>query len=202
MMKPSDARPPSWAEAALRLLLRRKDREGVIGDLLQEYQDRLTAGRGRRRAVAWYVRQVAGFAWRTLWVWIVLFSAGHVGRTALDWRVPTHDFTLRSTVTTYFAIAVFASAGLWAAWRSRSALAGVLAGVVISATSAATSLVGSLALLSIWHDPATMAAIQGSGGLDEVFTLPLIMIVPATIVAAAGALTGKGCYSLRSDLAQ
>jgi hypothetical protein len=201
MMKPSDARPPAWAEATLRLLLRPEDREGVTGDLLEQYQDRLAAGRGRRRAVAWYVRQVAGFAWRTLWVWIVLLSAGHVGRTALDWRVPTHDFTLRSTVTTYFAIAVFASAGLSAAWRSRSPLAGVLAGAVISATSAATSLFGSLALLAICHD-ATMAAIQGSGGLDEMFTLPLIMIVPATIVAAAGVLAGKGCYSLRSHLAQ
>jgi hypothetical protein len=29
-----------------------------------------------------------------------------------------------------------------------------------------------------------------------------IVIVPATLVAAAGALAGKGCYSLRSHLAQ
>jgi hypothetical protein len=64
-MKPSDARPPAWAEATLRLLLRPEDREGVTGDLLEQYQDRLAAGRGRRRAVAWYVRQVAGFAWRS-----------------------------------------------------------------------------------------------------------------------------------------
>ena len=146
---------------------------------------------------------VTGVAWRHVWIWVVLISAGHVGRTALDWRVPTDDFTLRSAATSYFAIALFATAGLSAAWRSRSALAGVLAGLVISVTSAATSLFGSLTLLAIWHDPATMIAIRGSGGLDEVFTLPLVMIVPATIVAALGALAGKGlAWSLRSDLAQ
>jgi hypothetical protein len=150
---------------------------------------------------------VNGFAWRRVWLFVVLLSSGHVVRTALDWRVPTDDFTLRSAATTYFVIAVFASAGLSAAWRSRSALAGlvtgVLAGLVISVTSAATSLLGSLALLAIWHDPATMIAIRGSGGLAEVFTLPLVMIVPATMVAALGALAGKGlAWSLRSDLAQ
>src|SRR5688500_10263372 len=35
----SDARPPRWAEAILRLLLKPEDRESVSGDLLEEYRE-------------------------------------------------------------------------------------------------------------------------------------------------------------------
>ena len=63
-----DARPPRWAETILRLLLKPVDRECVSGDLLEEYRDSIRPARGRWGADVWYVRQVAGFAWRAGWV--------------------------------------------------------------------------------------------------------------------------------------
>jgi hypothetical protein len=196
------AEPPRWAEAILRLLLKSSDRESVSGDVLEQYRDSVLPERGRWRADAWYVMQVAGFAWRSVWVWVVLLVAAHVSRLILDWRVPTHDFRMRAMATTYFAIALFASTGLWGAWRSRSVRAGILAGVMTSATGAVISILSALVLLAVWHDQETLAAIQGSGGLGEVFTLPLIIVVPATFIATLGALLGKGlARSLRSRLA-
>jgi len=87
-----DSRPPAWAEASLRLFLAPHDRESVPGDLLEAYRDTVVPSRGPAAADVWCVRQVAGFAVRRLWVWIVLVAAADLGRTALDWFVPTHDF--------------------------------------------------------------------------------------------------------------
>jgi hypothetical protein len=44
--------------------------------------------------------------------------------------------------------------------------------------------------MAIWHDPDALQAIAGSGGTEDVFVLPFMMIVPAAIVGAAGALAG------------
>jgi hypothetical protein len=112
-------------------------------------------------------------------------------RDAFDWFVPTTDFNTRSLVTTLTALALFLAAGLWVAWRSGSLRSGLLAGFVTSATAALVSIVGSALLLSIWHDPQTFAGIANSGGLGEVFELPVLLIVPATLVAAIGAAAGK-----------
>ncbi len=46
---------------------------------------------------------------------------------------------------------------------------------------------------AIWHDPQTMSAAAGSGGIDEVYVLPFMMIVPALIVGTlAGAIGSVG----------
>jgi len=88
--------PPEWAEAMLRLALKKSDREPVSGDLLEEYRDAIVQSLGRRAADAWYVRQVAGFVWRATWVWALLLSGSFVFRTAYDWLVPTTDFHVRA----------------------------------------------------------------------------------------------------------
>ena len=192
-----DPHPPRWAETTLGLLLTPTDRDSVSGDLLEAYRETHLPARGRAGADAWYVRQVAGFAWRRLWVWIVLFAAACVSRDALDWLVPTRDFHVRSMVTTWVAVSLFCAAGFVAAWRSRSVGAATLAGAVISATTAAITLAYSLVFLAIRHDPTTMAAIAASGGLSEALTLPIVVVLPATMLATIGGLTGKGLSTLR-----
>ena len=69
-------------------------------------------------------------------------------------------------------------------------MTGVLFAVVISQLAAVLTVVGSLLMLAVWHDAQTMDAIAGSGGLGEQFVLPFMMIVPAMIVGAAGAIVG------------
>src|SRR4029453_7961224 len=77
----SNITPPRWAETIFRFLLAPHDRETVSGDLLEEYRESVYPARGRCRADAWYVRQVAGFAWRENRSWAGLFSAAFIART-------------------------------------------------------------------------------------------------------------------------
>lgn len=53
-----DAKPPRWADLALRLLLPARDRDSVTGDLLEEYREGILPTRGRVRAHLWYLRQM------------------------------------------------------------------------------------------------------------------------------------------------
>jgi hypothetical protein len=58
-------RPPRWAEALMRAVLRPDEAEPECGDLLEAYRDSIYPNRGRRRANLWYVVQVAGYVTRS-----------------------------------------------------------------------------------------------------------------------------------------
>ena len=68
--------------------------------------------------------------------------------------------------------------------------------MVASQIAAVISVAGAALLLAVWHDPDTLRAIAGSGGLGEVFILPFMMIIPAVIVGWTGALVGRACVAL------
>ena len=181
--------PPQWAEAILRLVLRPGDFGSVSGDLIEEYRDSVHPTRGPHMADLWYVTQVLGFVFRRAWVWAALFGGALVARAALDWFVPPVDFLTRSRVSTAIAAGLLLTAGFWFAWRSGSLVAGTLAGAVIGLLGGAISLAGSAALLSVWHDPQTMAAIRNSGGFAEVEPFLVVPgVVLGTIGGAAGAI--------------
>jgi hypothetical protein len=184
-------RPPEWAEVLLRLSLRRADRESVSGDLLEEYRASIVPARGRRSADAWYVRQMAGFVWRATWLWAVLFSGAFVARQAWDVFVPTHDFVFRSELTTYTGVALLAATAFWIAWRSASFAAGMILTILMSQIAAVMSVIGVTALLAIRHDAATLQAAADSGGIEEAYILPFIMVIPALIVGSVGSVAGK-----------
>jgi hypothetical protein len=186
----TDATPPAWAEAILRAVLKREDVETVSGDLLEEYREAVYPSRGGAGADLWYVTQVAGFAIRSVGIWGALFGVAFLLRTALDWFVPTSDFALRSLMSTGAGTAVLLTAGFWSAWRSGSLAAGLLAGGLAAAIGAAISMVGAATMLAILHDPQTMQAIDGSGGLAEVFTLPMMMVLPGLILGTVGGALG------------
>jgi hypothetical protein len=157
--------PPRFAEALLRLLL-------------------------PPRADLWFVSQIAGFLHRDTQPWAALLGAATIARTAFDWLVPTVDFQTRSTVSTVLAIGVLSLAGFSAAWRSRSPWIGAFAGVQSAALAAAISVAGTIVILIRFHDPATLAAIRGSGGLPEALTLPVVLIVPGALLGAVGGVVG------------
>jgi hypothetical protein len=87
--------------------------------------------------------------------------------------------------------------GVWASWRSGSLFAGTLAGVAATAIGAVISVIGAAGLLAIWHDADTMAAIRASGGLSEVFELPIMMILPGAVVGTVGGVVGATIKRLR-----
>jgi hypothetical protein len=184
-------RPPVWAEALLRISLKKSDREAVSGDLLEEYRESVIPERGLRGADTWYILQVAGFLWRVTWFWAVVFAGAFLARTLYDWLVPTTDFALRSTVSTWCGVSTLFVAAFWGAWRSQSLVAGVSTAILTSQIAAVMSVTGAALLLAVWHDPQTQDAIIGSGGLGEVFVLPFMMIIPAVIVGAIGGAAGS-----------
>lgn len=192
------ATPPRWADVVLRMLLAPQDRQTVSGDLLEEYRESIHPGRGRRRADLWYVSQVAGFAWRANRTWASLLGVAFVARAALDWLLPTADFHARSTVSTTVSAGICVCAGFLAAWRTHSPRVGALAGIVTALFGAVISIVGAALLLAIWHDAPTFAAIDGSGGLGEVFTLPVLLVVPGALLGALGGLIGGASRRLAS----
>ena len=136
------------------------------------------------------MEHVAGRAWRSNRLWAVLLSGSFIARTATDWLVPTDDFAVRSAISTACTAGILLCAGFWAAWRSSSVRAATYAGIATSVMAAMISLAGAAFLLIIWHDPATFAAIERSGGLTEVFTLPLILVIPGALLSTVGGILG------------
>jgi hypothetical protein len=182
--------PPGWAEHLLRLVLDVSNADSITGDLLEEYRASIHPARGQEAADRWYVTQTAGYVVRRTGFWAVLFGGAFVARTALDWFVPTDDFHLRATVSTVLGAGTVAAAGFWGGWRSANLAAGTLAGVATTGIGAIVSISGAAALLVAAHDEATMAAIRGSGGLAEVFTLPITLLIPGAVLGTAAGAVG------------
>lgn len=191
--------PPRWAETVLCLLLAPRDRQTVSGDLVEEYRETIYPARGQLRADVWYLTQVAEFLWRDNRAWAALLSGSFLARTALDWLVPTIEFHTRSTMSTAVSAGILLSAGFWAERRSHALLAGALAGIATTLIAAIISVIGAASLLAMWHDPQTRAAIQSSGGLEEVFTLPVMMVVPGAFLGVLGGLVGAAVRKLVPD---
>jgi hypothetical protein len=63
---------------------------------------------------------------------------------------------------------------------------------VRSAISRLDDRPGAAGAQAIWHDPQTLAAIQGSGGLAEVFSLPITMVIPGACLGTVGGMLGGG----------
>jgi hypothetical protein len=192
--------PPRWAEAVLRAVLAPRDRDTVSGDLLEEYRMHVVPARGQRGADWWYLRQVAEFVCRSQLGWAIALSAIFIGRTVLDWLVPTTDFYLRATVTTYASSAVLISAGAAAAWRTHSVAAGAIAGASVGIIAAGFEMAGAAVMLGFFHDSATLAAAEQSGGIGEVFTLPILLIVPATVLGLLGGVPAAVGQGLRRGI--
>ena len=196
----TDAAPPVWAETILRAVLKRSDFDSVSGDLLEEYRETVYPAHGAAAADRWYVAQVFGFVMRNVGIWGVLFGSAFVVRTAVDWLVPTEDFSVRSAISTYVGISLLLATGFYSAWRSGSSAAGTFAATVAALIGALVSIVGTGGMLAVFHDAQTMRAIDGSGGLSEEFTLPLMMVIPALILGTLGGALGAAANAkLRID---
>ncbi len=191
----TEVHPPEWCDFLLWLFLKPEDRVSVTGDLLDEYRETIGAGRDRAAADRWYVRQMAGFLWRSTWAWAAILSALCVGRGVLDALVPPASFHTRSVYTTWLAVAIFTSIGFRGAWRGRSvagsvpeSLANSVAALISTQITAnLMNFAGILVFLAIFpHDTETVTNIQRSGGLGEAFFLPIFITFPAAVLAVLG----------------
>jgi len=89
------------------------------------------------------------------------------------------------------------TAGFCTGLRTGSFAAGPLVVGGSAALAATFDILGVLALLAVWHDPKTMAAIRGSGGLEEVFTLPVLLVLPGVLLGTVGGALGLFVRKLR-----
>jgi hypothetical protein len=183
MMAPT---PPAWADHWLRLLLPARDRDTVSGDLMEEYRENIRPRRSQVAADAWYLGQVSRFAWR-IGLWAVVLAALYVGRTAFDWFVPTTNFAPRAEATTLTMISTLLVIGGSSTLRTRSVLSGIVNTASALALAAVICAIANTAIYLNWRSPELIAAISRSGGLNEVFLLPFMLIVPGTLVGAIGA---------------
>jgi hypothetical protein len=180
--------PPTWAEAILRGFLKSESFGNVSGDLLEQYRDSILPTRGLRLADRWYLSQVFGYVLRAALPWAALFAVAMVARNTLDWLSPTTDYHTRSVTSTALAVGILLASGFWTAWRSRSFFGGAAAGLAASIAAAALTIVGNAILLAF----SGVGPIQGSGGLDELFHLPVMLILPGMVIGGIGALVGTG----------
>jgi hypothetical protein len=193
MMTDLSVRPPEWAEGLLHMVLRRADRESVSGDLLEEYRAAIVPARGECAGDAWYVRQVSWYVWRATWFWALLFGGQFVARGVYDWTVPTHDFHVRAAFSTQFGVVTLLVLALWASWRSGSFAAGPVLAALTSQMAAVFSVSASLLALALLRDSAGHLdrAIAESGGIEEMYGLPFMMIIPALIIGTVGGAIGS-----------
>lgn len=182
--------PPRWADALLRLLLSRRDRESVSGDLLEEFRD-LAARQGGPAAVRWYRRQTAWYVVRSAALWGGLVAATLLVRYAVDVQWPVSDFVSRSRIMSWTIIALFMAGSGLAVVRSGRASSGLVVALAMSAIGAVGSSLGSALSLVMWHDPVTMARWNMSGGLEEaLLVVPLLLFPIGLISGAQGVLAG------------
>ena len=187
MMAPA---PPAWADTWLRLLLPVRDRDTVSGDLMEEYRENIRPNTSRLAADIWYVGQVSRFAWRIA-LWGLVLAAIYSSRMAYDWFVPTSIFEPRAAVTTWTMIGTLLVIGASSSLRTRS----VMAGIVSTTGALVVSAIISAAVLAFvywnWRSSAMLEAIANSGGFNEAFTTPVILIVPGTVIGAIGAFVAS-----------
>ncbi|HVD92822.1 MAG TPA: permease prefix domain 2-containing transporter [Vicinamibacterales bacterium] len=188
--------PPRWAERVLSLLVPDRSRDGVLGDLVEEYRESQVAARGLAGANRWYVWQVAGFLWRACAVWGVMLGGLLAARDVMDLTLPTQDYRVRAAVSTYLAFSIFGTAAIHAGWRSRHALTGVVvclgAAVIASIIGFATPAGLSVVMWSeVQRNPAAAAALR------ESFDVPVPAIFAiALVLGSIGGGIGRGARSV------
>jgi hypothetical protein len=187
--------PPAWAELLVTLFAPARRQDNVVGDLLEEYREVQLPQHGKAVADRWFGRHALGFMWRVAMPWAIAFALMTVARDVLDLVVPTTDnFHFRSAITTYLAMATYATAGLVTGWRCGRIVAGTAVSLLMTAVSSAMTIVEALivyGLLSagVFH-PAT--TFNGLWEATDIPLLPMLLIgVPLSCIGAAIGKAGR-----------
>lgn len=189
------ANPLRWAEMLLRLFLPPDQAETVSGDLIEEYREAIHPSCGRWGADLWLARQIAGFTWRSAWVWGVLVCVSMAGRGVWDTIAPPLDgnWGPRSAFTTYWVIAILVFAGAWVARRTGRALSGPLAAIAahIIGTLLGVPFRMALFVIAIQHDPKRLELFYATGGWGEEWGIPLMLVPVVLVLGTLGGVVGR-----------
>jgi hypothetical protein len=187
------AQPPRWAAALLESLLPSGEAETVVGDLIEEYRDAVLPARGRRQANIWFVRQVAGFAWRAPVVWGLVVAAFIAGRFVLDTFAPPASYAQRSFFTTWSSILLYLLAGAWGARRTGRVRSGMLVAVCAHSIgwSVSSAITGAIFVGVIRNDATMLNLFRETGGWGEQWLLPLMLLPFVLVLGSLGGVCGR-----------
>jgi len=194
---PEPFEPPLLARMLLETVLPLETEESVSGDLIEEYRHRLLRGSSHRPAVFWYLRQVAGFVWRAIWMFTAFVAAAVALRDIVDTFVPVvpgpHAYQLRSAFTTWSAVAIYLSAGFVAALKSGKISTGLFVALASHVVGHLVAIsVGAVLFFSvIARNLAALEEFQLSGGWGEAWSIPLMLVPIVAILAIVGACVGR-----------
>jgi hypothetical protein len=193
-----------WGDFVLRLLVGRRDRESISGDLLEEYREHVLPTRGPWAARVWYIRQILSFvsplAWGLL-IGVVLGTLQLVD-TAVEPLAEDTPGMMLGIVGTMLLLWTLASvaAGLPSRRVSHAIMAGVLAGVATMAVIDITSIVRvNIFLDQIRHrdDWVNLMARFEASGVQSLRTYANWEYVRGTpVVLGLGAMAGGFCGAI------
>jgi hypothetical protein len=155
--------PPRWAEAWLRAALGAKDRESVVGDLAEEYQETLLPERGRLRADLWYLRHVASVLWH--------LGAGPGGRLR-------GDLTRGLALGVVLSLAVFATNVVLPVLSSRTARweQAMDAEPYVTAGWLFVALLWGMAGFAAYRRTADLRAAIRAGAMVALLSMAIVMV--------------------------
>ena len=142
----------TWADAILRLLIRRRDRDTISGDLLEEYRDHVLPTRGRSAALFWYVRQILSFVSPLTWgllIGVVLGSLQLID-TAVE---PLAEDTPGAMIVIFgVMLSLWTLASIAAALPSRRYTRAIAAGILAGVATMAVLNLTAIARVNIFLD--------------------------------------------------
>jgi hypothetical protein len=190
-----------WADVVLRLLVRRRDRETISGDLLEEYREHVRPTSGPWAARLWYVRQVLSFMSPLTWGVLigVMLGTWQLVDTAAEPLAEDTPGVMIGIVGTMLVSWTLASmaAALPSRGFTHALVAGIITGVATMAVIDVTSILRvNLFLDEIRHrdDWANLMARFGASGVQSLRVYANWEYVRGTpIVLALGAAAGGAC---------
>jgi hypothetical protein len=195
-----------WADFVLRLLIRRRDRDTISGDLLEEYREHVRPTRGPWAARVWYVRQMLSFLSPLGWGVLIGVALGtwQLVDTAAEPLAEDTSGAMLGIVGTLLVSWTLASraAALPSRRFTHALIAGIIAGLATMAVIDLTSILRvNLFLDQIRHrDDWTnlMARFEESGvqslrvyaNWEYVRGTPIVLALGAAAGGVCGAVAG------------
>ena len=207
----------TWGEMALRLVVRRRDRDTISGDLLEEYREEILPKRGAIGARIWYARQVVSFVHPLAWGLLIGAAAGALQllSTALDPLAEDSGGVMLVIVATLLLLWMLAT--LVASTSSQRFRDVVVSGILIGAATMAVAYVSSILRVNLFLDQIRdradwvnlMARFRASDfhslrayvNYEYVGSLPVLLALGAGAGGCCGAVSGVIRRLARSPLA-
>lgn len=183
--------PPARAQALVAMLVPRRTRDSVVGDLLEEYRETQVPEHGKAAADRWFIRQALAFLWNAAALPGALVATVLTVRMLLDVAAPVPDAAGRAWITTLTMMMVFTFTGFRLGLVTRrvsGAVATALAATVVGTVGAYLAALASMGVAGAFVHPGP----EVWAGLREGLDVPAhVIALIGTALACAGAACGR-----------